>query len=318
MILYHPDLGTELGLYGIDLPLRDDRSHQVFELLKKSFPNLKEFPLEDLEVISREDLLRVHGEEFIERWFDDESFLLEMEKTYDCSLTLDTPHKPLKELRESILRQVAATYTALKKSLSGQIHAYLGGGMHHARTDMGSGFCPLNDIIISLRKAQAEGLIKRALVIDVDAHQGDGTAQVTSGDDSITTFSLHMKNGWPLDCDELPRAQSDFDIGVGKGEEENYLNLLQGGLEGLEKLHLHKAFDAVIIVGGADPFEGDELLSAQALKLSKEQMLARDLTLYKWCERLNLPQTWLMAGGYGEEVPAIYAQFLLKVLHFMG
>lgn len=318
MILYHPDLGTELGLYGIDLPLRDDRSHQVFKILKRSFPELNEFSLEDLEVISREDLARVHDEEFLERWYDDEAFLLEMEKTYDCSLTLDIPHRPLRELRESILRQVSATYTALKKSLDSGFTSYLGGGMHHARTDMGSGFCPVNDIVIALRKAQAENLIKRALVIDVDAHQGDGTAEVTKDDSSIMTFSLHMKEGWPLDCDELPRVNSDIDLGISRGDEENYLPSLKAALEQLNENHGREKFDAVIVVAGADPYEGDELLSAQGLRLSKEQMLARDLLIYKWCEENKIAQTWLMAGGYGEEVPAIYAQFLLKLLHLMG
>lgn len=314
MFLYHPELGTELGQFGIDLPLRDDRSHQVFEQLLKEFPDLKEFPLDDLEEITCEDLTRVHDEAFLERWFDDEGFLYEMEKTYDCSLTLEMPHRPLKELRESILRQVAATYTALKLSLSQGFFSYLGGGMHHARTDRGSGFCPLNDIVIALRKAQAAKLIGQALVIDVDAHQGDGTAQVSEGDKSITTLSLHMEKGWPLDDDDLPKVLSDIDIGVPRGADEQYIDLLNQGLEKLAPQH----FDAVIVVGGADPYEGDELLSAQGLKLSKDQMLARDLTIYKWCQKREIPQAWLMAGGYGEEVPQIYAQFLLKVLHFVG
>jgi acetoin utilization deacetylase AcuC-like enzyme len=314
MILYHPKLGTELGDFGIDLPLRDDRSHQVFELLKKSFPKLEFFSLDKLESIDDEDLSRFHSETFIERWHDDEAFLFEMERTYDCSLTMENHHRPLKELRQSIIDQVRATYTALTLSLEKGFCSYLGGGMHHARRDFGSGFCPVNDIVISLRKAQAKGLIKTAVVIDVDAHQGDGTAEVTLGDSSITTFSLHMEKGWPLDCDELPNVPSDYDYGIALGAEESYLNVLTGGLKELEG----HSFDAAIIVAGADPYEHDELLSASALKLSKEQMLARDMTLYKWCQERGIPQTWLMAGGYGEEVPAIYAQFLLKVLHLMG
>ncbi len=314
MILYHPRLGTELGEFGIDLPLRDDRSHQVFELIQKSFPDLSEFPFEELKEVGEEDLARVHSESFLERWHDEDAFLFEMERTYDCSLTMEAHHRPLKELRQSIMDQVAATYTALTLSLEKGICSYLGGGMHHARREFGSGFCPVNDIVIALRKAQAEGLIKKAVVIDVDAHQGDGTAEITKGDDSITTFSLHMKKGWPIDCDELPNVLSDFDFGISRGEEDRYLSILTDGLKELETM----SFDAAIIVAGADPYEHDELLSASALKLSKEQMLARDMTLYKWCQERNLPQTWLMAGGYGEEVPAIYAQFLLKVLHLMG
>lgn len=313
MILYHEKLGTELERYGIDLPLRDDRSHKLYDLLRKDFPELSDVDLESLEEVSREDLARVHGEEFLERWFCDEAFLLEMEKTYDCSLVIEGHHAPLKELRQSIHLQVAATYESVKRALKDSFCFYLGGGMHHARKDFGSGFCPLNDIMIALKKAQANNLIKKALVVDIDAHHGDGTSELSYDDDTIKTLSIHMAKGWPFEC-ELEVVPSDVDIPIGRGEEATYLQKLAEGLAKFSK----KDFDVVVVVAGADPFEGDELLSAQALKLSREQMLARDLLVYKWCQENTYPQTWLMAGGYGEEAPGIYSQFILKVLHLMG
>lgn len=316
MILYHEKLGTELERYGIDLPLRDDRSLKLFELLRRDFPGLEPIDLNILEAISREDLALVHGEEFLERFYDNhEGFLLEMEKTYDCSLVREGHHAPLRELRDSILNQVAATYHAIKSALTHDENFcfYLGGGMHHARKDFGSGFCPVNDIVIALKKAQANGLIKKALVVDVDAHHGDGTADVTANDDSIKTLSIHMAAGWPYHT-ELSETFSDVDIPIKKGEEETYLERLAAGLSEFSK----SDFDVVVVVAGADPYEFDELLSAAELKLTKEQMLARDFLIYKWCQENSYSQAWLMAGGYGEAAPAIYGQFLLKVLHLMG
>lgn len=314
MILYHPKLSTELALYGIDLPLRDDRSDQVFKILKKEFPELKEFSLSDLPPISRADLERAHERNFLDRWFDDEGgFLEETLLTYDCHSLLESEEKrPLSELRDSHLRQVGATYAALLKSLEENFCFYLGGGMHHGRFSYGSGFCPLNDIVISIRKAQTEKSLGRVLVIDTDAHHGDGTAEITEKDPTIDTFSIHMAKGWPLN-DDLPLATSTLDVGIEEGEEESYLHRLEAGLKNFEK----KEYDAVVVVAGADPYVGDELPSTQSLKLSKEQMLARDLLVYKWCQKKELPQTWLMAGGYGKEAPNIYSQFILKVLHLM-
>lgn len=316
MILYHPKLSTELELYGIDLPLRDDRSDEVFKLLKKDFPDLKAISLESLSPIVREDLSRVHESEFLDRWFDDEGgFLKETLLTYDChSLLEKESNRPLSELRESHLRQVAGTYEALCNSIEGKENFcfFLGGGMHHGRKSFGSGFCPLNDIAIAIKKAQAEKGLGKVLVIDTDAHQGDGTADVSVADNSIETFSIHMAKGWPLN-EDLPLAKSTLDVGINEGEERNYLKKLEKGLKTFEG----ENYSAVIVVAGADPYEKDELPSTQSLKLTKEEMLARDLMVYKWCQEKGLPQTWLMAGGYGKEAPKIYAQFILKILHLM-
>lgn len=316
MILYHPKLSTELAMYGIDLPLRDDRSDQVFTILKKEFPTLSEFSLSDLPKISRTDLERAHEKGFLNRWFDDSGgFLEETLITYDCPGLIDVEEaRPLSELRDSHLRQVSATYATLLESLKNpsQFCFYLGGGMHHGRYSYGSGFCPLNDIVVSIKKAQSEAGIGRVLVVDTDAHHGDGTAEITKNDSTIDTFSIHMATGWPLN-DDLPFAPSTLDIGIGEGEEKNYLKELERGLKNFEG----QDYDAVFVVAGADPYEKDELPSTQKLNLSKEQMLARDLIVYKWCQDQKLPQAWLMAGGYGKEAPHIYAQFILKVLHLM-
>lgn len=316
-IIYHPKLATELKRYGIDIPLCDDRSEKVFNRLKDDFPILKPFDLELLPKIGRHDLQLAHIPEFLDDWFNDEKFPEQMLMAYDCKdparYNPDKAQAPITGLRESILNQVAATCFAVDQALDHGFCFYLGGGMHHARSNTGAGFCPLSDIVTAIRRAQVQRQVENVLVLDVDAHMGDGTAEITYGDPSITTVSLHMADGWPINS-ELTITVSDRDLSFKRGEESQYLPRLQNELFILEE----KSWDLVFVVDGADPYEKDELKSSEGLKLTKEQLLARDMLIYKWAKERGLPQAWVMAGGYGEEAATIYSQFLLKVLHLMG
>jgi acetoin utilization deacetylase AcuC-like enzyme len=319
MILYHPSFSTELSEYGINLPLRDDRSEKVFELLKEHFPQLAEANPRSIPIISLEDIRGIHCSGFVDRLKVDKSFLEEALKTYECfdnkkRYNEQLAAKPISGLRESILRQVSATSHALDLALENEFCFFLGGGMHHGHFDKGSGFCPLNDIVIALRLAQKSKKISKAFVIDTDAHFGDGTAQMTANDESIKTFSIHMEQGWPLDTEEGRSISSTIDVGIGVGEENMYLDKLKNGLDQMNS----EEFDCAIVVAGADPHCDDELLSTQKLKLSSAQMLARDMQVYKWCKDKGIPQLWVMAGGYGKSAPRIYTQFILKLLHLMG
>lgn len=315
MILYHQKLGTELKKYGFDILLEDNRSHQVFKKLKTEFPKLEEVDLSQVKPMTREDLAYVHDKDFLDRWFKDETFLKEIEKTYEC--TRANLGLELSGLRDNILLQMGATYHGFKSSLESDFCYYLGGGMHHGRADQGSGFCPLNDIIVAIKKAQREQLVKRVLVIDIDAHRGDGTALLAQDDRSIYTFCIHGERCWP-EGTELSVVDSDTDITVATNDNRSYLKQLKEGFSGLDLHHQNEAFDAVFVVGGVDPYEGDLIQSAQNLKLTKEEMLARDMIVYKWAKERSLPQFWVMAGGYGPAAPDLYAQFLFKILYFMG
>jgi len=316
-IIYHPQLATQLKYYGIDIPLCDDRSVRVFKRLQEDFPILREFDLENLPKIDRKDLELAHVDDFLDEWFNDELFAEQMLVAYDCNdpsrYRPEIAKAPLTDLRESILSQVAATCYAVEQSLDHGFCYYLGGGMHHARSNTGAGFCPVNDIVIAIRKAQIQRKINKVLILDVDAHMGDGTAEVTANDSSITTVSLHMADGWPIHS-ELPIIRSDYDLAFKRGEEDQYLLRLQNQLFIMEE----DDWDLVFVVNGADPYEKDELKSSEGLKLSKEQLLARDMLIYTWAKKQQLPQTWVMAGGYGEAAANIYSQFILKVLHLMG
>jgi len=147
--------------------------------------------------------------------------------------------------------------------------------------------------------------------VDVDAHKGDGTAELTIDDQQIRTLSLHMAQSWPLNMGTSVDPwfiPSSIDIPINPNAEDQYLNLLE---KALAQMQMNFGLpDVVIVVNGADPFEADELESTRDLKLTKEQMLKRDLIIYQFFKDRNIPQSYLMAGGYGNRSWEIYAQFL--------
>jgi acetoin utilization deacetylase AcuC-like enzyme len=223
--------------------------------------------------------------------------------------------QPLEKLLERAMYSIGGDFQCCQVALKSGFCYYFGGGAHHAQPDYGKGFCLLNDIVIVLRKAQSEGLIRNAWVIDVDAHKGDGTAAITRGDDSIRTLSVHMARGWPLDAAELDAdgrpnpsfIPSDVDIPVDSGEEQDYVARLE---EGLQRLAGMSSPDLALVVDGADPYEHDELPSTRLLRLSKSQMMQRDTLIYSFLGSRGIPAAYLMSGGYGEKTWKVYYQFV--------
>jgi acetoin utilization deacetylase AcuC-like enzyme len=320
MIFYHPDLDFFFLDYGIDIPIVGDRARRVFLTLKKLDPDLVYFDYLLIPEITKEDLLLAHNKDFIQRLFGSS---LELEhEMIQCFELVDAngndyrynPKNAKKDFThalEVILKQTGMTYHSTKYALKNNFSYFLGGGMHHAMSFGGRGFCLVNDIIITLRKLQKENLITTAWVIDVDAHKGDGTAEITEGDSSIVTLSIHMAEGWPLDSGTIKDAwfiPSNKDVGIGLGEDFLYLDRLNRALNDLDKNYPRP--DVAIIVNGADPYEFDELQSTDKLKLTREQLLARDILIYQFLDHRKIPQSYLMAGGYGQNSWKIYAQFL--------
>ena len=330
-ILYYAEVEIPLVDFGILIPIADDRSKKCFDLLKNKFLNLSELQLLDLPEIVEEDILRVHNKGVVERFYSDRGLEKELCQVFELfnsdgtvnvsRFNLKGAKKPLFKMRESIIFEIQGTFMAMQEALKYGESFFLGGGMHHAMSFGGRGFCPLHDIMIGLKKLQIQNKIKTAWVVDVDAHKGDGTAELTQKDNSVSTLSIHMERGWPLDIgvktDENGHIYpwyipSTIDIPIGIGEEKEYLPKLEKGLYDLEKKM--EFTDLVLIVGGADPYEKDELPSAQLLKLSKLQLLQRDMLLYNFFKKRKIPQVWVMAGGYGIHSYEIYVQFLEKVL----
>lgn len=320
MIFYHPDCDLRFSEYGIEIPIVDERASHVFSALQFLYPYLEYTNLNSLEKITRTDLERVHSKDFIHRLFG--SAAERQGEIYQCYELLNdkgqferfnpkNQKRDWKDLIETILLQVAMTYASSNYALKNGFSYYLGGGMHHSMSFGGRGFCLINDVVITLRKMQSTGLIKKAWIVDVDVHKGDGAPEILQIDPSIKTFSIHMKEGWPLNSGSVRDPwfiPSTVDVGIDIGEEDQYLARLEAGILELEELAPNP--DIVMVVNGADPYEEDALPSANFINLSKEQMLARDKFLYQYFKSKNIPQSYVMAGGYGPKSWEIYLQFL--------
>ncbi|MEM9645287.1 MAG: histone deacetylase [Planctomycetota bacterium] len=192
-------------------------------------------------------------------------------------------------------RSTGATISAGRAALEDGISVNLAGGTHHAFRDAGEGYCVFNDSAVAIRVLQAEGLIRRACVIDLDVHQGNGTASILASDESVFTLSIHGVKNFPL-----RKCPSDLDIALDDGTgDEPYHSALQGALETIRRAG---PFDLALYLAGADPFEKDRL---GRLALTKSGLLQRDRIVLNWCKELGLPVAISMAGGYAPDVKDI-------------
>ena len=326
MILYDMDQKEGLLEFGIEIPVLSSRVVNTFEYLKSHRilgPHIDDWHISKIEeTIIKEDLLRAHSSKYISKLCSSQ---LENEiiKTYELIDAQGNYYRynpnnaslPLTRQFDRILTTVASTVQCCRVALDKDFCFALRGGMHHAQHHYGAGFCMLNDIVIAVRKLQSEKALQTAWVIDLDAHKGDGTAALTKGDDTITTLSIHMAHGWPLNAETYDEAghfnpsftPSDIDIPMAQGEDALYVPRLQKGLNKIDQLSKP---DLAIVVSGADPYEKDELPSTSDLRLSLEQLAQRDRLVYQFLKERDIPRAYLMAGGYGESCWKIYAQFL--------
>ena len=321
MLLYDLENKFYLFDFGIKIPIMEDKIFKTIEYLRQ-FPAFEEASIPKIsDTLTREDLERVHSKEYVERLFST-GIEAEIIKIFELVDAEGNYHRynpedgkfPLKFIFNQELIKAAGSFQCTKVALEKGFCFYFGGGAHHAKNGYGEGFCMINDIVIAIKRLQSENRIKEAWVIDVDAHKGDGTAALTQEDDSIKTLSIHMAHGWPLDGQEFINGEmnpsflpSDVEIPIEVKEENVYIQKLK---EGLLKLETLSKPQLAVIVLGADPYEKDELLSTSLIKLTLEQMMERDILIYEFLKARNIPQAYLMAGGYGSECWQVYAQFL--------
>jgi len=271
MILYDANLNEGLIEFGIKIPVQASRSVKAFEFLKSHEligPRIDQWHVPGIEEqITKEDLLRVHSREYVDKLYSG-GLEVELIRTFELIDEQGNFYRynpadatlPLTRLFDRTLTTVASTVQCCRIALEKNFCFAFRGGMHHAQYGYGAGFCPVNDIVIAIRKLQAENLIRTAWVIDTDAHKGDGTAALTQGDSTITTLSIHMAHGWPLDGEKFDRAgnlnpsflASDIDIPMARGEDHLYVSRLQ---EGLNKLDRFPRPDLAVVVSGVDPYE---------------------------------------------------------------
>ena len=197
-------------------------------------------------------------------------------------------------------RSVGASIAAARIAMRQGIAANLAGGTHHAYAYKGGGFCVFNDLCVAARVVQAEwGRRNRpgvrpmqVAIVDLDVHQGNGTAHVLAHDDSIFTLSLHGEKNFPF-----RKEPSDLDVALPDGcDDDSYLDALDKAIAQMENRF---APDLVLYLAGADIHEGDRL---GRLKVSDKGMHARDLLVMSWAKARRLPLAFAMGGGYGHDI----------------
>lgn len=196
------------------------------------------------------------------------------------------------EMVERSRRSAGATLAAARTALAEGCAINLAGGTHHAFADRGEGFCVFNDAAVTCLTLLAEGAISRALIVDCDVHQGNGTAAILRHETRAYTFSMHGANNYPFE-----KEQSDLDVELPDGTGDAvYLQRLDDALP--------LAFDLarpelVIYLAGADPYEDDKL---GRLKLTKAGLLMRDRMVLEECRARRVPVAIAMAGGYARKI----------------
>jgi len=205
------------------------------------------------------------------------------------------------EMVERSRRSTGATIAACRAAIEEGVAVNLAGGTHHAHADYGQGFCVFNDAAVAARLMQAERRVSRVAIVDLDVHQGDGTAAILARDDSVFTLSMHGERNYPF-----TKASSDLDVALpdGTGDAE-YLDQLSSALK---QMFERFSPQLLIFLAGADPYEGDRL---GRLSVSMEGMAARDTAVMQAAREHGLPVAISMAGGYGrtiEETVAVHTQ----------
>jgi acetoin utilization deacetylase AcuC-like enzyme len=234
---------------------------------------------------SDEDLLLVHTPGYIKK-------LKTGSLSSDEISMLELPFSP--GLVKFAGLMVGGTILAGRLALEQGLAVHIGGGFHHAFHDHGEGFCLLNDVAVALEKLRSEGAIRKAMVVDCDVHQGNGTAHILSGKDYAFTFSIHQMDIYPA-----AKPPSTIDVGLWSGEgDKEYLSALRAYFP-----RLYQEFnpDLILYLAGADPFEHDQL---GTLRLTKEGLRERDEIVIEGARRLHLPVAVLLAGGYAVEAEA--------------
>ncbi len=196
-----------------------------------------------------------------------------------------------KKMVERSRRSTGASIAAGRAALEDGFSVNLAGGTHHSFADSGQGYCVFNDVCVAARVLKAQSRIQNALVLDCDVHQGNGTAGIANGDESIFACSLHCDKNYPF-----RKTVGDLDVALPVGcDDELYLYELN---KALNRIWEEFEPDIVFYLAGADPFAGDRL---GMMELTKEGLRKRDELVFEFCKQRSKPVSIAMAGGYAPE-----------------
>ena len=239
------------------------------------------------DVLSRNDLLLVHSEKY----------LSSLKKSSNVALYLEAPsvrYIPSFLLKSKVvapfIKASGGTLKAARLSLKHGMAINLGGGYHHAKPNRGEGFCLIADVPIAIRKLQREGVIKRALIIDTDIHQGNGTVVCLRDDQTTYTFSMHEAGIFPV-----PKEVGDRDVIVPAGvTDAQYLKMLS---HWLPRVLAASTPDIVFHVAGCDALVNDPLAHG---RMTPNGILKRDAMVVAACKNRKVPYVMTLAGGYSK------------------
>jgi len=235
------------------------------------------------EPASDDDLRLVHTADYVNKVLTGTLSSLELQ-------ALEMPFSS--QLVQFFLLMTGGTIKAAEEALRTGLSVHLGGGFHHAFPDHGEGFCLFNDVAIALEKMKKEGRINRAMIVDGDLHQGNGTAYFFGKRDYVFTFSIHQMDNYPS-----YKQASSLDIELHSGDsDEAYLTALQPHFP---RLYEEYKPDLVIYIAGADPYQND-LLSG--LDISSAGLKKRDRLIIEQARRLKIPLAIVLGGGYADRI----------------
>ena len=285
-IVYSPGYQIELGGLERMHPFDIKKYHKIHDRLKTDGLVTEEQTLKPTPLTS-EDLRLIHSKAYLEDLKDRKKLAQYLE----TAVLQAAPVAMERAILQPFKRASGGTLLAARLALETGIGINIGGGYHHAKPDCGEGFCLFADVPIAIRKLQNENLIKRAIVIDVDVHQGNGTVVCLKNDDTTFTFSMHQGDIYPI-----PKEAGDLDIELqsGTGDQE-YMKVLN---QHLPKVLDEAKADICFIVGGCDTLAGDPLAS---LKMTCEGIVQRDQAIVDACVKREIPVVLTLAGGYSPD-----------------
>ena len=235
------------------------------------------------EPATNEDVLRVHTREWVDKLLHDKLTLSER-------MRLEIPYS--QAVVQGFWLAAGGSILAARRALKDGFGFNIGGGFHHAFPGHGEGFCMIHDVAVAIRRLQADGALRKALIVDTDVHQGNGTAAIFANNPDVFTVSLHQENNYPE-----PKPPSDLDVNLADGTgDEEYLELLD---KALAEAFRRFVPEMIFYVGGADPYREDQL---GGLWLSMRGLQDRDALVFAEARLRGLPVAVAFAGGYARKV----------------
>jgi acetoin utilization deacetylase AcuC-like enzyme len=277
-LVYHERYDLNLGPHVFP----SQKFRLIYELLlREGIATAKDFLRP--EPGSEEDILRVHTPEWVSK-------LKTGTLTASDVMLLEVPYSP--ELVEAVWLAAGGTILAARSALRDGFGANLSGGFHHAYPGHGEGFCAIHDVAVAIRRLQADGVVKKAMVVDTDVHHGNGTAAIFRNDPTVFTISIHQENNYPA---HKPPSSIDLNMDDRVDDDEYLGALIPAVQKALEEFQPEILF----YVGGADPYCEDQL---GGLSLTKEGLKRRDRQVFEEARRRRIPVATTLAGGYARRV----------------